>query len=171
MVHACSVVYNPVSPWSVAWQALLSMRLPRQEHWSGLHFPSPGDPPSPGIYSCLLCLLRRQMDSSLLCHLESPTMTYFSPVPSFGHVRPCDPWTAVRQASLSITNSRSLLKLTSIESVMPSSHLILCRPLLLPPSIFPSIRVFSSESAQVAKVLEFQPQHQSFQWTLRTDLL
>ena len=55
------------------------------------------------------------------------------------------PWTAVRQVSLSITNSRSLLKLTSIESVMPSNHLILCRPLLLP-SIFHSIRVFSNES-------------------------
>ena len=55
-------------------------------------------------------------------------------------------WTAARQASLSITNSQSLLKLMSIESVMPSNHLILCHPLLLPPSIFPSIRVFSSES-------------------------
>ena len=57
------------------------------------------------------------------------------------------PWIAARQASLSITNSRSLLRLTSIESVMPSSHLILCHPLLLPPPIFPSIRVFSKESA------------------------
>ena len=57
------------------------------------------------------------------------------------------PWTTARQASLSITNSRSLLKLMSIESVMPSNHLILCRPLLLLPSIFPSIRVFSNESA------------------------
>ena len=56
------------------------------------------------------------------------------------------PWTAARQASLSITNSWSILKLMSIESMMPSNHLILCRPLLLPPSIFPSIRVFSSES-------------------------
>ena len=56
------------------------------------------------------------------------------------------PWTAARQASLSITNYRSLLKLMSIKSVMPSNHLILCRPLLLLPSIFPSIRVFSSES-------------------------
>ena len=55
------------------------------------------------------------------------------------------PRTAARQASLSFTNSRNLLKLTSIESVMPSNHLILCRPLLLP-SIFPSIRVFSKES-------------------------
>ena len=56
------------------------------------------------------------------------------------------PWTAERQAFLSITNSRSLLKFTSIESVMPSSHLTLCHSLLLPPSIFPSIRVFSNES-------------------------
>ena len=56
------------------------------------------------------------------------------------------PWTAARQASLSITNSQSFLKLMSIELVMPSNHLILCRPLLLLPSIFPSIRVFSSES-------------------------
>ena len=57
------------------------------------------------------------------------------------------PWTAALQASLSITNSHSLLKLMSIESVMPSNHLILCRPLLLPSSILPSIRVFSNESA------------------------
>ena len=56
------------------------------------------------------------------------------------------PWTAEHQASLSITNSWSLLKLMSIESVMPSNHLILCHPLLLPPSLFPSNRVFSSES-------------------------
>ena len=52
------------------------------------------------------------------------------------------PWTAACQASVSITNSRSLLKLVSIESVMPSNHLILCHPLFLPPSIFPSIRIF-----------------------------
>ena len=56
------------------------------------------------------------------------------------------PWTAARQASLSITNSQSLLKLTSIKSVMPSNHLTLCCPFLLLPSIFPSIRVFSNES-------------------------
>ena len=56
------------------------------------------------------------------------------------------PWTSAHQASLSITNSRSLLKLMSIASVMPCSHLILCHPLLLPSSVFPSIRVFSNES-------------------------
>ena len=57
-----------------------------------------------------------------------------------------NPWTAARQASLSITNTGSLLKFMPIESVMPSNHLILCHPLLLPPSIFPSIRDFSNES-------------------------
>ena len=56
------------------------------------------------------------------------------------------PWTAAHQASLSITNSQILLKLMTIDSVMPSNHLILCHPLLLPPSVFPSIRVFSNES-------------------------
>ena len=71
----------------------------------------------------------------------------FSSVQSLSHVRLfVTPWTTARQASLSITNSRSSLKLTSIESVMPSSHVILCRPLFLLPPIPPSIRVFSNES-------------------------
>ena len=71
----------------------------------------------------------------------------FSSVPLLSHVQLfATPWTAACQTSLSISNSRSLLKLMSIESVMPSNHLILCSPLLLPPSIFPSIRVFSNES-------------------------
>ena len=71
----------------------------------------------------------------------------FSSVQSLSHVRLfATPWTAARQTSLSITSSQSLLKLMSIESVMPFNHLILCHPLLLPPSIFPSIRVFSNES-------------------------
>ena len=72
----------------------------------------------------------------------------FSSVHSLSHVRLfATPWIAACQASLSITNSRSLLKLMSIESVISSSHLILCRPLLLLPPIPPSIRVFSNESA------------------------
>ena len=71
----------------------------------------------------------------------------FSSVQSLSRVRTlCDPMDCRCQASLSITNSQSLLKLMSIELVMPSYHLILCHPLLLPPSIFPSIRVFSNES-------------------------
>ena len=71
----------------------------------------------------------------------------FSSVQSLSRVRLfASPWTATRQAPLSITNSENLLKLMSIDSVMPSNHLILCCPLLLLPSIFPSIRVFSKES-------------------------
>ena len=71
----------------------------------------------------------------------------FSSVQSLSHIRLFEtPWTATHQASLSITNSGSLFKLMSIESVMPTNHLILRCPLLLPPSIFPSIRVFSNES-------------------------
>ena len=71
---------------------------------------------------------------------------YFSSVQSLSHVQLfATPWTAARQASGSITNSWSLLKLMSIESVMPSNHLIHCCPLFLLPSIFPSIRVFSNE--------------------------
>ena len=71
----------------------------------------------------------------------------FQLVQLLSHVQSAVPWTTAHQTSLSITNSGSLFKLLSIESVMPSNHLILCRPLLLPPSIFPSIRVFSNESA------------------------
>ena len=75
------------------------------------------------------------------------------------------PWTAAHQASLSITNSQSLLKLMSIALVMPSNHLILCSPLLLLPSTFPSIALFSSESVLHIRwpILEFQLQYQSFQ--------
>ena len=72
------------------------------------------------------------------------------------------PWTAALQASLSITNSWSLLKLMSIESVMPSNHLILCHPLLLPPSIFPSIRVFPNESALLIR----WPNYWSFSFSI-----
>ena len=79
------------------------------------------------------------------------------------------PWTRAHQASMSINNSQSLPKLMSIETVMPSNNIILCHPLLLLPSLFPNIRIFLNESTphQVAKVLEFQLQHQSFQWTPR----
>ena len=80
----------------------------------------------------------------------------FSSVQSLSHVRLfVTPWTAARQDSLSITNSWSLLKLMSIELVIPSNHLILCCPLLLLPSIFPSIRVFSNESALHIRWLKY----------------
>jgi len=79
---------------------------------------------------------------------ESIFLHQFSSVQSLSHVQLSETlWAAVHQASLSITNSRSSPKFISIESVMPSNHLILCRPLLLPPSIFPSIRVVANEAA------------------------
>ena len=84
------------------------------------------------------------------------------------------PWTATCQDSLSFTISWSMFKLMSIESVMPSNHLILCCPLLLLPSVFSIIWVFSNESAlciRWPKILELQLQHQSFQWIFRVDFL
>ena len=82
------------------------------------------------------------------CDVQTCALSLFSSIQSLSHVWLfATPWTAALQASLSITNSQSLLKLMFIESVMPSSHLILCRPLLLLPSVFPSIWVFSNESA------------------------
>ena len=85
-----------------------------------------------------------------LCEVQFGSLQLLSHVCLF-----VTPWTAARQASLSITNSRSLLKLMSIESVMPSNYLILCRPLLLLPSIFPSIRVFSNESVLLIRWPKF----------------
>ena len=105
----------------------------------------------------------------------SHQMLQFSSVQSLSRVQLfAAPWISAHQASLSITNSQSSLKLTSIEPVMPSSHLILCQALFLLPPISPSIRVFSSESAlrvRWPKYWEFQLQHQSLEWTPRTDLL
>ena len=93
-----------------------------------------------------------------------PTCYYsFSSVQSLSHVWLFStPWTAAHQASLSITNSQSLLKPMSIELVMPSNHLILCRPLPLLPSIFPSIRVFSNESVLCIR----WPKYRSFSFSI-----
>ena len=104
------------------------------------------------LSSFLLPTLPRAMDSGRpylnpLGRLSWVTMDQFSSVQSLSRVWLfVTPWITARQAYLSITNCQSLLKLMSIESVMPSNHLILCRSLLLLPSIFPSIRVFSNES-------------------------
>ena len=113
---------------------------------------------SPAISSffiTVLLLIYKYVVISLV-HKEKPSLTTFSlstvplafsSIQSLSHVQLfATPWIAARQASLSITNSRSSSKLTSIESVIPSSCLILCRPLLLLPTIPPSIRVFSNES-------------------------
>ena len=118
----------------------------RQEYWSGLPLPSLGVGTG---------LLKTWSGNSQECPRLSGNLweqnyfgnNQFSSVQSLSHVRLfATPWIAARQASLSITNSRSSLRLMSIESVMPSSHLILCYPLLLLPPIPPSITVFSNES-------------------------
>ena len=184
-----------MTPWTVACQAPLESS--RQEYWSGLPFPPPGDLPSPGIKHTSpaspeladrfftteptwkplpfqkllgqflplklpiylpphplngflrLSLLRRPPVLPLDCQSGSTSRNHlwaqFSPVTQ-SYPTLCDPWTAACQASLSITNSRSLLTLRSIHSVIPCNHLILCQPLFLLPSIFPSTRVFSNES-------------------------
>ena len=105
------------------------------------------------------------------CFIQLSSIQSLNRVPLFA-----TPWIAARQASLSITNSWSLLRLTSIKSVMPSSHLILCRPLLLLPPIPPSITVFSKDSTLWMRwpkyhQVEFQLQHHSFQRNPRADLL
>ena len=99
-----------------------------------------------------LCVLKREdLIKSFVAMVQG-----FSSVQSLSHLQLfVTPWTAARQASLSITNSQSLLKLMSIESVMPSNHLILYHPLLLLPSIFPIIKVFSNESVLHIKSISF----------------
>ena len=110
------------TPWSAAYQAPPSMGFSRQVYWSGVPLPS------------LIHVSSFLKDSIRFSSVTQSCLTLW------------DSMDCSTQASLSITNSWSLLKLMFIESVMPSNHLILCRPLLLPPSIFPSIRVFSHES-------------------------
>ena len=107
---------------------------------------------------------------SILCHLDWAVVVV---VQLLSHVWLfAAPWTAACQASLSFTISQSLLKLMTIESVMSSNNLLLCHPLLFLPSIFPSIRAISNESAlQVAKVWKLQLQHLSFQWIFRVHFL
>ena len=97
---------------------------------------------------------RSQADSEVPSHPNGLISVHFSSVAQCVQLF-ATPWTAVCQASLSITNSWSLPKLMSMESVMPSNHLILCRPFLLPPSMIPSIRVFSNESVLLIRWLEY----------------
>ena len=94
-------------------------------------------------------------------------LSQFSSVQSLSHVQLFEtPWTTAHQASLSITNSQSLPKFISIELVMPSNHLILCHPLFLPPSVFPSISVFSNESALCIR----RPKYWSFSFSINPSI-
>ena len=98
------------------------------------------------MYKLLYNILLVSVYEFIHTHTHTHTHTHISWVPSLSRVQLfATPWTAAHQASLSITNSWNLFKLMSIESVMPPNHLILCRSLLLLPSIFPRIRVFSNE--------------------------
>ena len=137
--------------WTTTSQIPLSMGFPRQEYRSGLLSPSPGNFLTQGLnLSCLhwecWVLATRPQGKSQLCIYKY--ICYVSV--QFSHSvmsNSLQSRIAAHQASLSFTISHSLLKFTSIELVMPSNHLTLCRPFLLLPSIFPSIRVFSNESA------------------------
>ena len=145
VVQSLSHVQLFVTPWTVARQAPLPMGFPGKNTGVGCHFLLQGifltQGSNPHLLHC-------QVDSFSLSHQESPLIYLFSSVQLLSNVQLfATPWTTAFQASLSITNFRSSLKLTSTESVMPSNHLILCRPLLLLPPIPPSIRVFSDESA------------------------
>ena len=171
---SCSVVSDSVAPWTVAYQAPPSLEFSRQDSWSGLPFPSPGELTDPGIKPRSPVLQADALPErlsyqgslsssisddksknnngnypkSILVYKALSTVSGIVIVQSLNSVRLfVTPWTAACQDFLSFIISWSLLKLMSIELVMPSNHFTLCRPLLLLPSIFPSIRVFSNESA------------------------
>ena len=145
VLNCFSCVQFCATLWTVACQALLSMGFSRQEKRSGLQCPPPWH--LPNSESNLRHITpAMQADSLPLSHQGSSLSPY-----CYSVTQSCptlwDLMDSARQYSLSFTISKSLLKLTSIESVMPSNHLVLCCPLLLLPSIFPSIRVFSNELA------------------------
>ena len=148
MLNCFSCIRLFVTLWNTACQAPLSMKFSRQEYWIGLPCPLPSDLPDPGIKPILLISPAlagwffntsdnwEALTNNQLSSVQLPSRVWLF----------VTPWTAACQASLSITNSWSLLKLMSIELVMPSNLLILCCPCLLLASIFPTIRVFSNES-------------------------
>ena len=132
-----SVVSDSATPWTVACQTPLSIECSRQEYWRGLPFPSLGDLSYPGIKPRSFFTVWTTREAHRRVVIKSQSHVWFF----------VTPWTTACQAPLSFTISWNLLKLMSTEMVMLSNHLILCRPLLLLPSIFPSIRIFSNELA------------------------
>ena len=144
-LQTCLTLFHPVdySPPGSSVHGIL-----QQEYRCGFPFPSPGYLPDPGVELASTAYPELQADSLPTKPPGKPIMHMFSSVQSLSHVWLfVTPWIAAHQASLSITNSRSLPKPLSIKSVMLSSKLILCRPLLLLPPILPGISVFSDESA------------------------
>ena len=167
--RSLSHLWLSATPWTIIRQAPLFTKFSRQEYRSGLWFPPPGCTCISltiyryiyththiyayvhiHIYVCVCVYVYMYIYTCMYMYTYIYTHTYIYTCHQFGLSvvsNSATTWTAACQASLSITNFWSLPKLTSIESVMPSNHLILCCPLFLPPSIFPSIRVFSNESA------------------------
>ena len=140
-----SVISDSAIPWTVAHQTPQFVRFPRHEHWSGLPFPPPGDLLDPGIKPVSPALAGRFLT------IEPPGKSgelFVVVVQLLSYVLFFTaPRMAACQAPLSSTVLQSSLKFLYIELVMPSSSLVLRRPLLLLPSVFPSVRVFSNESA------------------------
>ena len=140
--------------------APLFMGFPRQEYWSGLPFPSPGDLPDQGLNPSLL---HWQVDSLSLSHQGSPHVYVLFVVKLLSHVSfLARPWTAAFQTPLSSTISQNLLKFVFIVSVILSKCLILSYPCLLQPSIFPNISVFSNDSALHIR----WPKYQNFNFSI-----
>ena len=157
-----SVVYNSFHPLTIAYQAPLFMEFSRQEYWSGLPFPPPGDPPDPGIEPMSLmspALATGVFTTSNTWEAHLNVSVQFSRSVVSNSLWPMNHSTP---GPLSITNSQSPPKPLSIESVMPSSHLILCHPLLLLPPVPPSIRVFSNESTLLMR----WPKYWSFSFSI-----
>ena len=178
------IIIKPLSKWEVGRQ------LPPSRRWSLIS-------PQNGLHTSCLAFKEENKEKEKL-HSRETCQTPPQPHGGHSHTQWCHidiiqllirdkgssvqslspvwllaaPWTAARQASLSITNSPSLLKLMSIESVMPSNHLILSSPSpALNLSQHQGLFKWVGSLHQVAKVSAFQLQHQSFQWVLRTDLL
>ena len=138
-------ILDPSSPWELLASPQSCGFIMLNPRINVLNSLLPHDFPSGGLLDCLLVNSIPAVHS--LCPRLFDYQSVIQSVQSLSHVQLFAPWTAAHQASLSVANSRGLHKLMFIESVMPSSHLILCYPLILLPSIFPSIRVFSNESA------------------------
>ena len=146
MLKSLSHVRIFETPWTVACQAPVSMGFPSQEYWSGCYFFLQGIFLIQGLNPRLQHLLNWKADFFTIEPSGKPPLWHIVIAQLLSHVQLfVIPWTAACQAPLPFTISQSLLRFMSIESVMLSNHLILCYPLFLLPSLFPSFRVFSDK--------------------------